>query len=270
MESAKSALASSGVQAIDPQALINAYSAGYEPAYKANVDVQKEAFNRQQDIQATATKEVQKAQIEATATRHLGDEDLKKVDGINDAFTALDNVENKYGPASQSWFFGGPVKGAGFVPAAMRGYDDRVKQYNASVEGASAPLAQGVLGLTPGADSKAAVMEKMNQMLPNELDSQTTASGKLMQMRGMAFDHLVQLRNSRAAAHYDTTPIDQTLQQWAPRMADYQKNYQQQMGSVVTSNTSNPIGIPQADPHLDQLIQSVGPKPQPQPSPLGQ
>ena len=237
----------------------NAYLEGQRAGTNFNLDVAKSQFEKAQSEGQTATQ------------LQLPKDIQDKVLQYQNAFKAIDNVEDHYSQALKSPYFGGNFRG-GTPFAALAGQtDDRVKQYTTAAELAATPIANGVLNYTQGADSKAAVIEKINDILPNSRDAFQTGSGKLNQLRNMTLTNLVNMKNEVSkAANYNTQPIDDAINQWAPKVQE-NNQWMQKTFPQPNANPQNPNSSFSADAQaqLDKVFNKPQPSPVSQFSPVG-
>jgi hypothetical protein len=237
----------------------NAYLEGQRAGTNFNLDVAKSQFEKAQSEGQTATQ------------LQLPKDIQDKVMQYQNAFKAIDNVEDHYSQALKSPYFGGNFRG-GTPFAALAGQtDDRVKQYTTAAELAATPIANGVLNYTQGADSKAAVIEKINDILPNSKDAFNTGSGKLVQLRQMTLNNLINMKQEVSkAANYNTQPIDDAINAWAPKVQENQQWYDKTFGQP-NANPQNPNSSFSADAQaqLDKVFNKPQPSPISQFSPVG-
>ena len=240
----------------------SAFNSSYDAAQRNNLELARQQYSREQDL---ALKEGQ-----GVVPLQLPKEVQEKVTGYQNAFNAIDNVEQHYSQALKSPFFGGNFRGGTPLAALGQQTDDRVKQFNTATELASTPLANGVLNYTSGADSKATVIDKLNDIMPNAKDAFNTGSGKLLQMRQMTLQNLQNLRSTVATSgNYNTAPIDNLINQYAPKVAANQQWYDNTFNS--NSNPGNPGSAMSAG--AQQVLDAAAKKPVPSPtsqfSPVG-
>lgn len=225
----------------------NAYLEGQRAGTNFNLDIAKSQFNKSQEEGQTTTQ------------LQLPKDIQEKVVQYDNAFKAVDNVESKYSQALKSPFFGGygraAIGGAHFLGPmkdAIMNTDDRVKQYNTAAELAATPVANGVLNYTQGADSKASVIEKINDILPNESDAFNTGSGKLLQVRQMALNNLQSMRDDLSkSANYNMKPIDDMINKYQPVVQQNQDWYNK---TFMQGNQPGVAPASTIDPAVAQMM----------------
>lgn len=245
----------------------SAFLEGQNKGLQFNLDLEKRDIDRQRDIQADLQKKVQSYAVDqgqGPVKTRMDRENLERIANLDEAFSALDNMDQHWNSASKEWNFGGPIKGQFSVPALS----DNQKQYWESQSLAATSIANGVLPYTSGADAKAAVVKKMEIDSPNNLDTPQMARGKMVQLYQKAMNAAVTLRNEQSLANYDTSPLDDMIKRRGPQFQNYVEQYQKD--------------FPQAQQHLQQppqLNSGSGLSPQsnaildriagkPQPSPI--
>lgn len=232
----------------------NAYLEGQRAGLGFNLDVAKSQFEKSQ------------SEGQATTQLQLPKEIQDKIVQYDNAFKATGNVEQKYSQALKSPFFGGNFRGGTPLAAVAGQTDDRIKQFNTAAELAATPIANGVLNYTQGADSKAAVIEKINDILPNSKDAFQTGSGKLLQIRQMTLNNLQSMRDDLSkAANYNLQPIDDMINRYSPAVKQNENWYNNTFNSTANQQPAgNPSGST-IDPAVQQLMNQKSGQPQQSP-----
>lgn len=243
----------------------SAFLEGQNKGLQFNLNLEQREIDRQRDIQADLTKKVQSYAVEqgeGPVKTRMDRENLERVANLDEAFSALDNMNTHWNNASKEWNFGGPLKGQFSVPALS----DNQKQYWEAQSLAATSIANGVLPYTSGADAKAAVVKKMEIDSPNNLDTPQMARGKMVQLYQKAMNAAVTLRNEQSLANYNTDPLDDMIKRRGPQFQNYVEQYQkdfpqtQQQSQQIQSNSGSGLS-----PQSDAILNQIAGKPQPSP-----
>jgi hypothetical protein len=175
-----------------------------------------------------------KAQGNTGLVSRLSDTDLTKLDGLSSAYDTTRNLHGYFNNMIQN------APGAGGVLRSVGGglvtqpwlTSPEYRAFNSYLEGSIVPLGKGIFGDAAVAATKENIQAQMKDMLPNPSDNDASGGQKIFMLKNRIMQNLQAMRDDRANAGYDTTPIDRKIAEFN---SDYMSSATQKYNPLANS-----------------------------------
>jgi hypothetical protein len=143
----------------------------------------------------------------------LPETDLARLDGLVSGYDTASNLHNYFDQMAQKTVGAGGVLKSGMLGTIARPEltSPEYRNFNAYLESSIVPLGRGVFGDAAVAATKENIQAQMKDMLPNPTDNPLSGGNKIYMLKDRIMQNLQTLRDDRAAAGFDTTPIDRQI-----------------------------------------------------------
>jgi hypothetical protein len=252
---------------------------------------QAQAEREEQFRQGPSAVAAAKAQGNTGLVSRMSDADLTKLDGLSSAYDTTQNLHGYFKNMIQNTAGAGGVlsKGLGALFTQPELTSPQLRAFNAYLDGSLVPLGKGIFGDAAVAATKENIQAQMRDMLPNPTDNDQSGGQKIFMLKDRIMQNLQAMRDDRANAGFDTTPLDRKIAQFN---SDFRSSATQKYNPLANSQPLVQAGTsPQANATTASVnaganagippIQATGvsgstlasgaqPGPQPQPGPQTQ